>query len=138
MNILDFRKLIFFLWIFRKKKEYLFKKEYSGFFLKRWILYLNKYSGSSLPASKTVVTKYLKFISNHSGIIIGTYFSPFQGFLTQKGAQEGSKAIRHFFKFWLISPSKSWMNNSIEYYWLYWMNMFLNEYFGFCIELNHF
>ena len=28
------------------------------------------------------------------------------------------------------------MNNSIEYFGLYWMNIFLNEYFGFCFELN--
>ena len=28
------------------------------------------------------------------------------------------------------------MNNSIEYSGLYWMNIFLNEYFGFCFELN--
>ena len=26
------------------------------------------------------------------------------------------------------------MNNSIEYFGLYWMNIFLNEYFGFCFE----
>ena len=26
------------------------------------------------------------------------------------------------------------MNNSIEYSGLYWMNIFLNEYFGFCFE----
>ena len=38
--------------------------------------------------AKTVVVKCLKLISNHSGIISGTYFSPFQGSLTQTGASE--------------------------------------------------
>ena len=33
-------------------------------------------------------------------------------------------------------PHFFWMNNSIEYSGLYWMNIFLNEYFGFCFELN--
>ena len=33
-------------------------------------------------------------------------------------------------------PQKCWMNNSIEYSGLYWMNIFLNEYSGFCFELN--
>ena len=28
------------------------------------------------------------------------------------------------------------MNNFIEYSGLYWTNIFLNEYFGFCFELN--
>ena len=41
--------------------------------------FLNKYFGCILPASKTAVTKCLKLIWNHSGIISGTYFSPFQG-----------------------------------------------------------
>ena len=43
--------------------------------------FVNKYSGFSLPASKVVVAKCLKLIWNHSGIISGTYFSPFQGVL---------------------------------------------------------
>ena len=28
------------------------------------------------------------------------------------------------------------MNNSIEYSGLYWLNIFSNEYFGFCFELE--
>ena len=43
--------------------------------------------------AKTVVAKCLKLISNHSGIISGTYFSSFQGSLTQQEAQEGSEYI---------------------------------------------
>ena len=39
--------------------------------------------------AKTLVAKCLKLILNHSGIISGTYFSSFQGSLTQTGASGG-------------------------------------------------
>ena len=41
--------------------------------------FFNKYFGFSVPAAKMIVAKCLKHIWNHSGIISGTYFSPFQG-----------------------------------------------------------
>ena len=41
--------------------------------------FLNKYFGFSFPTLKNVVAKCLKLIWNHSGIISGAYFSPFQG-----------------------------------------------------------
>ena len=80
-------------------------------------------------------------VSNSSEITHGSLVGPisvhFSGLLPILGPQEGSAAITwphlgilnnfpHFF----------WMNNSIEYSGLYWMNIFLNEYFGFCFELN--
>ena len=52
-----------------------------------------------------------------------------------QGPQDDSEA-----KFWphfgILNnfPHFLWMNNSIEYCGLYWMNIFLNEYFGFCFE----
>ena len=52
-----------------------------------------------------------------------------------QGPQDNSEAI-----FWphfgILNnfPHFLWMNNSIEYSGLYWMNIFLNEYFGFCFE----
>ena len=55
--------------------------------------FLNKYVAFSLPASKMFITKCPKHIRNHSGIMSGTYFSPFQGLLPIPGPQEGSKAI---------------------------------------------
>ena len=80
-------------------------------------------------------------VSNSSEITHGSLVGPisvhFSGLLPILGPQEGSAAITwphlgilnnfpHFF----------WMNNSIEYSGLYWMNIFLNEYFGFSFELN--
>jgi len=80
-------------------------------------------------------------VSNSSEITHGSLVGPisvhFRGLLPILGPQEGSTAISwphlgilnnfpHFF----------WMNNSIEYSGLYWMNIFFNEYFGFCFELN--
>ena len=53
---------------------------------------LNKYFGSSSPVSKIVVPKCLKLIWNHSWIISGTYFSPFQGSITYTGASGGLRS----------------------------------------------
>ena len=66
MNILDFLK-----------NEYLFWMNILDFY--KMNNFLNKYFGFSLSASKMVVAKCLKLIWNHSGIISGTYFSPFLG-----------------------------------------------------------
>ena len=44
--------------------------------------FLNKHFGFTLPASIMVVAKCLKLIWNQSGIISRTYFSPFQGVIT--------------------------------------------------------
>jgi len=78
-------------------------------------------------------------VSNSSEITHGSLVGPisvhFSGLLPILGPQEGSADITwphlgilnnfpHFF----------WMNNSTEYSGLYWMNIFLNEYFGFCFE----
>ena len=68
MNILDL-----------KKNENLFWMDIMDFY--KMNKFLNKYFGFSLPASKTVFTKCLKLILNHSGIISETYFSSFQGVL---------------------------------------------------------
>ena len=59
--------------------------------------FFNKYFGFRLPALQMFVAKCLKFIRNHSGIIIGTYFNQFQGGLLPR-PQEGSEAI--FGLFW--------------------------------------
>ena len=54
--------------------------------------FLNKYVGFSLPASKVIVAKYLKLIWNHSGIISGAFFSPFQGvYYLYRGLRRASK-----------------------------------------------
>ena len=59
------------------------------------------------------------------------------GLLPIQGPQEGFEAT--FWPYFGILnnfPHFLWMNNFIEYSGLYWMNIFLNEYFGFCFELN--
>ena len=96
---------------------------YSGFHKKN--NFLIKYFGSSLAASKAVVTKCLKLIWNHSGIISGTNFSPFQGVLyLYRGLRQ---ALQPYFglilKFWII------FLNFFEWIillniGLYWMNIF--------------
>ena len=95
--------------------------------------FLNKYFGFSLPVSKVIVAKCLKLIWTHLGIISGTYFSPFQGvYYLYRGLR---RALKPYFglilEFWIIFLFFFWMNNSIEYSGLYWMNNFLNKYFGF-------
>ena len=59
------------------KNEYLFWMNILDFY--KMNNFLNKYLGFNFPASKMVVTKCLKLIWNHTGIISGTFFSPFQG-----------------------------------------------------------
>ena len=130
MNILDFKKMnILFEWIF-------------WIFIK-WIMFW-----TNILVLVCLRQKWLSpNVSNSSEITHGSLVGPisvhFSGLLPILGPQEGSAAITwphlgilnnfpHFF----------WMNNSIEYSGLYWMNIFLNEYFGFCFELsfelNHF
>ena len=70
-----------------KKNEYFVWMNILDFFKMNNVL--NKYFGSSLPASEMVVPKCLKLIWNHSWIISGTYFSPFQGSITYTGASGG-------------------------------------------------
>ena len=82
-------------------------------------------------------------VSNSSEItqasLVGSISVRFRGLLPILGPQEGSKAIsrphlgvsNNFPHFFL-------MNNSIEHSGLYSMNIFLNKYFWFCFELNHF
>ena len=146
MNILDLKKMnIFFEWIFWILKKWIFwilkKNEY---FVWMNILdfyksnnFLNKYFGLSLPASKIVVAK----VSNSSEIIQGSLVGPisvhFRESFTYRGASGGLQS--HILAlFWNLNnfPNFLWMNNSIEHSGLYWMNIFLNEYFGFCFELN--
>ena len=66
--------------------------------------FLNKYFGCILPASKTAVTKCLKLIWNHSGIISGTYFSPFQGvYYLYRGLRRAPKSyFGLILDFWII------------------------------------
>ena len=89
-----FKKWIFFLNEYSgfKKNEYLFWMNILDFLKNEYLFwmnildfskmnkFLNKYFDFSLPASKMVVAKCPKLIWNHSGIISGTYFSPFEGF----------------------------------------------------------
>ena len=80
-------------------------------------------------------------VSNSSEITHGSLVGPisvhFSGLLPILGPQEGSAAITWPHLGILYNfPHFFWMNNSIEYSWLYWMNIFLNEYFEFCFELN--
>ena len=110
--------------------------------------FLNKYFGFSLPASKVIVPKCFKLIWNHSGIISGAFFSPFQGvYYLYRGLRRAPKPyfclileiwiIFLIFYEWIILLN---ILDSIEWiFWiLFWMNIFLNEYFEFCFELNHF
>ena len=77
-----------------------------------------------------VVAKCLKLIWNHSGIISGTYFSPFQGFYyLYRGLRRAPKPyFRLILEFWIIFliflEWIIWLNilNSIE--WIFfWMNI---------------
>ena len=51
-----------------------------------FFIILQKSQFGDLPK---LTTKCLKFISNHSMVVSGTYYNPFQG---SQGPQEGSKA----------------------------------------------
>ena len=103
--------------------------EWIFWILKKWI-FIHEFA-------KTVVAKCLKPISNHSGIISGTYFRSFQGSLF--GPQEGSETM-----FWPLFLNFEWFSsNSFEWiiplhfpYSIEWI-FFLNEYSRFCFELNH-
>ena len=66
--------------------------------------FLNKYFGFSLPASKVIVAKCLKLIWNHSGIISGAFFSPFQGvYYLYRGLRRASKPyFGLILEFWII------------------------------------
>ena len=125
MNILDF-----------EKNEYFFWMNILDFY--KMNIFLNKNLGFSFPPSKMVVAKCLKLIWNHSGVISRTYFSPFQGFYYLfRGLRRAPKPyFGLILEFWIIFLIFLWMNNSIEYSGLYWMNIFFNENLGFCFELN--
>ena len=85
----------------------------------------NEYFGFSLPVSKMVVAKCLKLIWNHSGIISGTCFSPFEGSIIDTGAFGGllSHILASFFlEFWIVFLIFL-MNNSIEYSGLFCVNL---------------
>ena len=58
----------------------------------------------SLPLSKMVVAKCLKLMWNHSGIISGTYFSPFQGvYYLYRGLRRAPKSyFGLILDFWII------------------------------------
>ena len=103
MNILDLKKNEYFIWMnildFHKMN-----------------IVLNKYFGSSMPVPKMVVPKCLKLIWNHSGIISGTYFSPFQVvFYLYRGLRRAPKPyFGLILEFWIIFLIFL-MNNSIKY-----------------------
>ena len=66
--------------------------------------FLNKYFGFSFPTLKKVVAKCLKLIWNHSGIISGAYFSPFQGvYYLYRGLRRAPKPyFGLILEFWII------------------------------------
>ena len=140
MNILDFKKMnIFFEWIFwiLKKMNILF--EWIFWIFIKWITFW-----TNILVLVCLSQKWLsQDVSNSSEITDGSLVGPisvhFRGLLPILGPQEGSEAI-----FWPYFGSLNnfphflWMNNSIEYSGLYWMNILLNKYSGFCYESNHF
>ena len=110
--------------------------EYSGFF--KMNKFLNNFFGFSLPASKKVATKCLKLIWNQSGIISGTYFSPFQSVCyLYRGLKRAPKLyfglileiwiIFLIFFEWIILLN---ILESIEwiFFWLNILDFVLNEY----------
>ena len=126
MNILDF-----------KKNEYLFWMNILDFY--KMNNFLNKYFGFSLPASKVIVAKCLKLIWNHSGIISGAFFSPFQGvYYLYRGLRRASKPyFGLILEFWIIFLIfYEWIIllnilDSIEwiFFWMNILDFVLNEYF---------
>ena len=54
-----------------------------------FFIILQKSQFGDLPK---LTTKCLKFISNHSMVVSGTYYNPFQGFLTHTGASGGLRS----------------------------------------------
>ena len=121
---------ICFEWIFwiLQKNEYLFWMNILDFY--KMNNFLNKYLGFSLPASKMVVTVYLKLIWNHTGMISGTYFCPFQGvYYPYRGLKRAPKLyfglilefwiIFHIFCEWII------LLNILDFVeWIFfWMNI---------------
>ena len=101
--------------------------EWIFWILKRWIIYLNIHSASSLTSSKQTKTKCLKLISNHSR---DHYWNLFQSISEVLDPQEGSEVIfrpffgilnnfAQFFLKWLILLN---ILDSIE--WIFsWMNI---------------
>ena len=89
--------------IFLELRFWIFKK-WIIMILKTWTILLNKYFGFSLPASKVIVAKCLKLIWNHSGIISGAFFSPFQGvYYLYRGLRRASKPyFGLMLEFWII------------------------------------
>ena len=95
-----------------EENEYLFWMDIMDFH--KMNSFLNRNFGFSLPASKTVFTKSLKLIWNHSGGISGTYFTPFQGESYLFSGLRKTPQPYHslILEFWIIFPN-FWMNNSI-------------------------
>ena len=92
--------------------------------------FLNKYFGFSFPTLKKVVAKCLKLIWNHSGIISGAYFSPFQGvYYLYRGLRRAPKPyfgliLEYWIIFLFFSEWIFFLNvlDSIE--WIFfWMNI---------------
>ena len=97
-----------------------FFNEYSGFF-EKWIFaldfykvnnFLNKYFGFSFPTLKKVVAKCLKLIWNHSGIISGAYFSPFQGvYYLYRGLRRAPKSyFGVILEYWIIDIENNYFD----------------------------
>ena len=105
---------------------------------KKWFIFLNVYSGFSLPASKMVAKKCFKLISNHSGIIYWGLFSPFQGSLTHRGLWPWGLRNYTMAFYWNFESfclnSFEWMTLLNILYSIGWI--FLNEFSGFCFEFN--
>ena len=141
MNILDFKKNEYLFWmniLDIQKNEYLLWMNILEF--SKMNNFLNKYFDFSLPASKMVVAKCLKLIWNHSGIISGTYFSPFQGFYyLYRGLR---RALRPYFglilEFWIFFSQFEWLVGPISFQGFYYLYRGLRRapkpYFGLILE----
>ena len=120
MNILDFKKRnILFEWIFWIK----------------WIMFW-----TNILVLVCLRQKWLSpNVSNSSEITHGSLVGPisvhFRGLLPILGPQEGSEAISSPHLGILNNfPHFLWMNNSIEYSGLYWMNIFLMNILKFVLN----
>ena len=102
--------------------------------------FLNKFLGFNLPASKMVVTKCLKLIWNNTGIICGTFFSPFQGiYYLYRGLRRAPKPyFGLILEFWIIFLIfYEWIIllnilDSIEWiFWiLFWIEFWIESFLG--------
>ena len=103
--------------------------------------FLNKYFGFSFPTLKKVVAKCLKLIWNHSGIISGAYFSPFQGvYYLYRGLRRAPKPyfglileywiIFLFFSEWIFFWISWTLLNEFFFEWIFWILFWIESFLG--------